>query len=73
MREAMMFTLGVVDKASTVVLGLDGRRPLRPLRLSVRTTEGTRRHARMYEDYMSPDTSFRQLQYRFQCRLQLAL
>lgn len=34
-----MLTLGVVDEASATVLGLDGRRPRRPLRLSVRTTK----------------------------------
>lgn len=43
-REAMMLPLGVVDEASTRVLGLEGRRPRRPLRLSVRTTKrGTER------------------------------
>lgn len=40
-REAIMLTLGVVDEASATVLGLDGRRPRRPLRLSVRTTSLT--------------------------------
>lgn len=38
-REAMMLTLGIVDEASERILGLEGRRPRRPLRLSVRTTK----------------------------------
>lgn len=33
-----MLTLGIVDEASIILFGLEGRRPLRPLRLSVRTT-----------------------------------
>lgn len=33
-----MLTLEVVEEASATVLGLEGRRPRRPLRLSVRTT-----------------------------------
>lgn len=37
--KAMMLTLGVMDEASAWVFGLEGRRPRRPLRLSVRTTE----------------------------------
>ena len=41
-RDVMMLTLGVVDEASTTVLGLEGRRPRRPLRLSVRTTMARR-------------------------------
>lgn len=41
-REVIMLTLGVVDEASATVLGLEGRRPRRPLRLSVRTTKGGR-------------------------------
>lgn len=45
-REAMMFRLGVVDDASTTVLGFEGRRPRRPLRLSVRTTEKARKEQR---------------------------
>lgn len=49
-REAMTLTLGVVDKASDTVLGLEGRRPRRPLRLSVRTTKtGTERRRRRLE------------------------
>lgn len=35
-----MFMLGVMDEASARILGLEGRRPRRPLRLSVRTTKG---------------------------------
>lgn len=38
-REAMMLTGGGVVEASPAVLGLEGRRPRRPLRLSVRTTK----------------------------------
>ena len=38
-REEMMLTLEVVDEASDTFLGLEGRRPRRPLRLSVRTTK----------------------------------
>lgn len=38
-REEMMFALlGAVDEVSDRILGLEGRRPRRPLRLSVRTT-----------------------------------
>lgn len=43
-REAMMLTLG--DEGSDTVLGLEGRRPRRPLRLSVRTTTTGREKSR---------------------------
>lgn len=38
----MMLTLGVVEEASAIVFGLDGRRPRRPFRLSVRTTRDSK-------------------------------
>lgn len=34
-----MLTLGTVEEGSVRTLGLEGRRPRRPLRLSVRTTK----------------------------------
>lgn len=51
--EAMMLTLGVVDEASTGILGLEGRRPLRPLRLSVRTTKRGQGEEHVYDSYMT--------------------
>lgn len=42
-REDITLTFGVVDEGSATVLGLEGKRPRRPLRLSVRTTERQKR------------------------------